>query len=1065
MSESKHLQQRDSRDRVIDILGIGETSPLRDVLVSDELKVRFQRSAKITITPGQLGVHYELRDHNGDGPQDRRDSPLERDEDGKLVPVAGVGDGTMLELVTPAILEDRTFTIHAAKLHPQDDGTVSVREVFLRQSVHIKVGLDVDLVSRLRIAGDVLPLFANQVGDADPRITMYGSTATVEVVGAQDGVDYDLISIDANDKWISRSGPAVRGMGDGVTISIVSTAMTEDIELRVRATKKYTVAENREVEVDLLTARLNLKVRANPDVVVSSPDGAVFDHASAPVLRIDGTQASASYQLYARPIHDREFTAAMVVTRPPWTSVWTEQDGFVPVGPTVAGNGASIDIKLDTRLADTVVLVRASKLHLAASPATSAVQLKNAVNIFLRPDPAPALELRVNLSGTNTTGIIELIGGQRGVLYFLRAAQDGPDLGLPAYVHQRDEDTPGKWKGVGQMRVEADLVVSDERGGEAPPFTYTQPLPVGTTIFIRAVKAQSQLATPLLHTATIQPVPEITYVQAGVDAGASAKIRVQPSDSKDRYQLTLAGTPVRAAQGGNGGELILTSDPVAQDVVFTVEAIPLHDPDIGVRRVVPVSVPLRPRADLTTKLLAGDPLGPDPSTRIYDHAVDVQVAVEATEPGMIYRLVEADKDSERTLSTADVVGTGTTIALQIDHVTEDVVARVRVIRTFFADVAEAGQPQLLLDTVLSLKVRADPTLSVTVDPSQILEPGAATTLVIADSQKSAQYEVYVRPVQDADRRFGGEPEAPMFTLAVDEDPPVGALRPLPPGLWDPAAGFVQVGATVAGTGGALPLAIPDVREDLVAVIKARKLHVAEPVVESAIQLLGGALLLVTPDLDPPLTVRAEITPAQKFEAVEFLGGQPGVFYVLLDSEGKPLGESGYVHGKDLADPANNRGVGQLRVGTDFVVPRDPIDMDHPGDPATVDPQPALVATGARQLGEVWAVRATWALTRVSRRLTSPAAIDPPPQIAAKQAVVSTGATAEIVVSASRVGDRYWLTLNDVAIGDVQVGDGNDRLFVSEPLTQTSRFLIHCATGEAPALVVERVVAIEVVVGG
>ena len=91
MSESKHLEQRDSRDRLIDILGIAETSPLRDVVVSDELKVQFQRAARITISPGQLGVRYELRDPNGDGPPARRDAPLERSEDGKPVPVVAVG--------------------------------------------------------------------------------------------------------------------------------------------------------------------------------------------------------------------------------------------------------------------------------------------------------------------------------------------------------------------------------------------------------------------------------------------------------------------------------------------------------------------------------------------------------------------------------------------------------------------------------------------------------------------------------------------------------------------------------------------------------------------------------------------------------------------------------------------------------------------------------------------------------------------------------------------------------------------------------------------------------------
>ena len=65
-SDSKYLEVRDARDRMIDLLGLGETYPLRDVAVSEELKVPFNKSATVRIAPTQQGVGYQLRDVNGD---------------------------------------------------------------------------------------------------------------------------------------------------------------------------------------------------------------------------------------------------------------------------------------------------------------------------------------------------------------------------------------------------------------------------------------------------------------------------------------------------------------------------------------------------------------------------------------------------------------------------------------------------------------------------------------------------------------------------------------------------------------------------------------------------------------------------------------------------------------------------------------------------------------------------------------------------------------------------------------------------------------------------------------
>ncbi len=56
-----HIHIRDARDRLIDLLGIGQTYPLRDLTVRDEqLTVAFNTSAKVPIEPSQMDVKYQL---------------------------------------------------------------------------------------------------------------------------------------------------------------------------------------------------------------------------------------------------------------------------------------------------------------------------------------------------------------------------------------------------------------------------------------------------------------------------------------------------------------------------------------------------------------------------------------------------------------------------------------------------------------------------------------------------------------------------------------------------------------------------------------------------------------------------------------------------------------------------------------------------------------------------------------------------------------------------------------------------------------------------------------------
>ena len=67
MDMSTHdVPVRSARDRLIDLLGIGDTYPLTDLnVVADQLKVPFGGSAKIPIESAQVNVTYELCDPKG----------------------------------------------------------------------------------------------------------------------------------------------------------------------------------------------------------------------------------------------------------------------------------------------------------------------------------------------------------------------------------------------------------------------------------------------------------------------------------------------------------------------------------------------------------------------------------------------------------------------------------------------------------------------------------------------------------------------------------------------------------------------------------------------------------------------------------------------------------------------------------------------------------------------------------------------------------------------------------------------------------------------------------------
>jgi hypothetical protein len=504
-----HIQVRDARDRLIDLLGMGQTYPLRDVAVRDEqLTVAFNTRAKVPIEPSQAGVVYQLHDKDGR-------------------PVAGAevqGNGERAIIETPGIRDDITYRIYARKL-------LTGRDTYLRETATVKVGLDVSLQAWILNAPLLDPTIEKPAA-TDPRIVDYGAGVQVELRNSQEGVDYRLVSlagaapgIAPEEKEISAS---VRG--DLGNIVLASNALLEDTDIRIRATKVFDPSENRPSQTALLDIILPLKVRANPGLAVSV-EPAILDFNGQAVITVAATQRSARYQVYVRRIPDRDFVRTPVrasavirvtvagkpdvrVRKPQRGVTWMTPNGYREVGASQPGSGSDLRFALSSLSDDCLVIVQARKEHQAATVTPSAVQLEQAAVVLVRPNPAPGLKLQA-LAGADT---IQASAGQPGVFYYVRAAPDGQELPVPVYFHKRDDDDQRVNKGIDQLGVEIDLVVTPTWSAEklaassglaeiAPdlPVVEATGLNADAVLHVRAMKAQTGVSVELAQTVTVEP--------------------------------------------------------------------------------------------------------------------------------------------------------------------------------------------------------------------------------------------------------------------------------------------------------------------------------------------------------------------------------------------------------------------------------------------------------------------------------------------------------------------------------------------------------------------------------
>lgn len=479
------IELRGARDRLIDVLGIGETYPLADTAVrAQQLTVSYGDSAVLEIDPSQIDVRYELYEGTT-----------------AVMPLCAVdGTGETITLSGPPIQEDHTYRLRAFKRDRPE------RQLFLLQQATVKIGLKRALPAAI------------QGVSADAPLVDYGTQVTVKVQQTQSGVTYWLI--DPSGSEIS----AARVIGNGSEIALISKPLLEDTVLRIQAHREFAATEGREPLDAVLTASLPIAIRANPAVAVTvaAPDGsAISDYAGAVTLTLAGSQISVSYSVYARPLLDAEIrptaptdgSVAMWVPVPGTAGVYVlrpARSESAPAGFTqlvqAQGTGGALPLPLSPFTEDTVLVVQARKQHAAAVGLRSELQLVQAAVVLARPSPVPALTLSLTPSADGTSGSLLVTGGQPGVFYHFLDDSELSELGLPAYFQELDDSTTASGmnlnKGVGQVLLSIDQVVARDQSitgvtdltrlAPLPPIVTVSPLPAGT-VKVMAKKARTQI--------------------------------------------------------------------------------------------------------------------------------------------------------------------------------------------------------------------------------------------------------------------------------------------------------------------------------------------------------------------------------------------------------------------------------------------------------------------------------------------------------------------------------------------------------------------------------------------
>ena len=671
MSDTTHFGMRDSRDRIIDLLNFANTYPLQDLPVPQtQLTIPFGNSAKVSIEHSQTNVVYQL--HSLDG------NPITKADDESAIIEEKGNDGT-LTLETNPIDEDITYKIFAIKQHEnQTLGT------YLHKTAVIKVGLDTTLDAEI-LDLPFLDSTAFNPQPKDARIADYGIEVTVEVQNSQEAVEYTLVVKDgANETVISK--PEV---GDLKPIKLIIPSVIEDIDIVIKAEKSF--ADGRPTEVAYLDTVLPLRVRANPEIALTMPEGHIINFNEAASLSLQNTQQLAEYQLFLRPVRDeeivhlapaeQEFLMVPVpdqpdvpIRKPPYTYRWTiAPEGFSEISNFQAGAATDLTFTLPALTHESMIIVQLRKHHKRTADVDetttipSFIRLRQSLAILVRPNPDHPVHLKTEIINGNSGTIMEWFDGQPGVFYQLQQLDNNSEIGRPAYFHKHDDLEPTQNKGIDQLTVEVDFVVarSFSEGSVInnptetpllPPQVEVNPIPTNSILPAAAVKAMTRVSAVMTHPVSLPEPPVIQLQDEIIDYGGSTKILVLASIDQERYEPFLNDVSYKRVRIGNGDDLSFNVDALTEDTTFELRITPVNDTSILVERYLTLTVIVRPNTALT--VLATEAIVPlnSPATLL----------VEDSQPGTHYQLM-----ANGVLIGTVFEGTGDTIALESDPLTEE----------------------------------------------------------------------------------------------------------------------------------------------------------------------------------------------------------------------------------------------------------------------------------------------------------------------------------------------------------------------------------------------------------
>lgn len=430
-NHSVNIRLRDSRDKMVQILGIGVPYPLRDLKLDYPPMVAYKRQALIHIIEGQRDVEYLLCDEDG--------NPLINDEKELLAeqPTTETPKDVIF-LKTPAIVKDITFTVLAIREDKKKNACI---ETYLNQSVSIKVGIDTSL--------------SVAFSKSSSNVFNYGDKVSVSVSKTQEGISYELVT---GSEILSK---AEKG-NQGEIILVSNRGIEEDSEIAVQAYRTDgTDSDCVEKNPVTLDTKLYIQVRPNPAIQVDTKSP-IVDYGKGASLILISPQSSVEYRLFKRELKPDEYLGSeeggfsvangegrdIFIKTPGTVNNWDTPDGFTQIEPFKDKSGI-LSADTGSLTEDTLFIIQATKIN-----NRERIQLRQNIAILVRPDLSPAVSTQADAVESGQTGIVTLENTQNGVFYQLRLDADNKLINPPGY-HLTD-------RGVGTTRLEVDMVVEDQ---------------------------------------------------------------------------------------------------------------------------------------------------------------------------------------------------------------------------------------------------------------------------------------------------------------------------------------------------------------------------------------------------------------------------------------------------------------------------------------------------------------------------------------------------------------------------------------------------------------------------